>query len=809
MVDTMIRLHEDNSTDFDKIGICVLPDAISCEVVEERNGQFELEMTYSVEGRGYSELMLRRLLVVKPNPFDDPQPFRIYEMSKPINGIVTIRAEHISYDLSGYSVKPFNVTGVVLALSRLKTQSVVACPFDFTTDKSAGTSAFIVEKPSSIRSLLGGTEGSILDIYGGEYEFDRYNVKLWSARGENRGVSIRYGKNLTSLQQDENCANVYTHVYPYFYTEDTGLITLSNYVVAVPGTHNYTKILPLDLTDKFNAAPTQSELRTAAQAYISSNKLASPKVSLTVSFVQLSQSEEYKDYALLETVHLCDTVGVEFPKLGVSSQAKCIKTVYNVLTGKYKSIELGEARSNLASTVSDMQSASEEDITETSKFKAAVTHATQLITGGLGGYVVLHSSSGGETPDEILIMDKPTIESATNVWRWNKNGLGHSKTGYNGSYGLAMTYDGQIVATKITSGTLDASKITVIHLSASSIDTGTMNAARIKGGTLSLGGASNGNGIIEIFNSSNQRVGRWDNGALYIGNIISNLSSPNTKIDTAGAITAKSLTANNYVYVNGNSSSLIKIPYTDSSYYSQFDKNGLSCRGSFSGSIAVATINPGSRGFGVQVNSNTGGNYASLYVNGSEPNVFLYRSGTTMYHTHLDKNTLLFYTTQSTGGSESVVDYTYYGRTGYVVDSKYGTKSAMVRTKDYLNRLLYCYETPSPMFGDVGEGLIAEDGKSFITIDSAFAETVNLAQYQVFLQKYGAGECYVSQKNSTYFIVEGTPGLSFGWELKAKQKDHDQLRLDYFNTPIEESDLEYGGMLQTHIEELKSQREVA
>ena len=138
-----------------------------------------------------------------------------------------------------------------------------------------------------------------------------------------------------------------------------------------------------------------------------------------------------------------------------------------------------------------------------------------------------------------------------------------------------------------------------------------------------------------------------------------------------------------------------------------------------------------------------------------------------------------------------------------------GFKSRQVSTDNYGDRLLYCYETPSPMFGDVGEGTIAEDGKCYIWFDSIFAETVSLSQYQVFLQKYGNGDCWVSEKNSVFFIVEGTPGLSFGWEAKAKQSDFDQYRLENNNRIYPNDPTNYGLELEKHIEDIQHEREVA
>lgn len=456
----MIFLFDSIATEFTTGGMGSLSDPITCEVVEERNGEFELTMEYPVDGRHYADLLLRRLILAKPNPFGDPQPFRIYAISKPINGIVTVNAEHISYDMSGYAVKPFQVASIVLALQGLKSNSVVPCPFEFWTDKDVSTT-YAVTKPSSMRSLLGGTEGSILDIYGkGEYEFDKYSVKLWTNRGKDRGVTIRYGKNLTDLRQEENCSDVYTAVYPFWFSEEDGLVTLDDFVVRASGTYDYERIMPLDLSDKWQEAPTKEMLEEAASKYITDNNIGVPKVNLDVSFVQLAQSEEYKNYSLLETVRLCDTVSVEFPKLGVSAKSKCVKTVYDVIADRYISIELGENTQNsLAKTISAQTAAINKSPADSNILKTAVSNATKLITGGLGGHVILHSSTGDNRPDEILIMDTDNINTARKVWRWNKDGLGYSSTGYNGDFGLAMTSDGKIVADFIQTGTLSANRI--------------------------------------------------------------------------------------------------------------------------------------------------------------------------------------------------------------------------------------------------------------------------------------------------------------------------------------------------------------
>lgn len=488
MVDSLIILYDHDEEAFTSNGLGALPDAASCTVTEERNGGYEVEMEYPLTGSHFRDIQKRRILYVKPNPYDDPQPFRIYSITKPINGIVTVHAAHLSYDTSGSIVKlfPADAGSASAAMSYLKNFSVPSTPFTFFTNVGkSGTMS--VPKPSSIRSLLGGSDGSILDTFGGEYLFDKWNISLLESRGSNRGVTIRYGKNMTDLEQEENDTDFYTGVYPFWYSEseDGGLVTLSanDGIVNAPGNYDFVKIMPLDLSSEdFSKEttdsegytttiekPTEAELLAAAQKYIANNKIGIPKVSLDVSFVMLAQTEEYKDFARLETVKLCDTVTVEFEKLGVKTTAKCIKTVYNVLTDKYDSIELGEPKSSLAETVSN-QGTLIEEASDKSYMERAIQNATDLIMSGkLGGYVTV-------TKNEIYIADNKDLDKAVKVWRWNSGGLGYSSSGKDGPFGTAMTSDGKIVADYISTGNLDCSVLNVSNIHGDSILVDTIGA---------------------------------------------------------------------------------------------------------------------------------------------------------------------------------------------------------------------------------------------------------------------------------------------------------------------------------------------
>ena len=329
-----------------------------------------------------------------------------------------------------------------------------------------------------------------------------------------------------------------------------------------------------------------------------------------------------------------------------------------------------------------------------------------------------------------------------------------------------------------------------------------VNMDYLQTGTLKLGGSSNGNGLMEVFNSSGTRVGRWDNTALYIGNISSALTSPNTKITTTGAITTNSLTASAYIYVDGNTTSYIKIPTTGTEVYTELGRSGLKAC-AYSNHVIVGGNNQIGN-IEIRDTSENTSNTMEIY----RDHISIDRTSSSR-RSQLYYNKLYFYSVS--GGTTSTLSY--ISDSGASINgslSVSGSKNRLYETEDYGKRLLYSYETPSPFFGDIGDGVISSDGKCYIWIDSIFSETVSLNQYQVFLQKYGVGDCYVSECNPSYFIVEGTPNLAFAWELKAKQSDLDQRRLD---TPIDTEDIEddhdYGDDLMTHINTIRLERGVA
>jgi phage minor structural protein len=240
-------------------------------------------------------------------------------------------------------------------------------PFDFWSNVSGdrANKEFHNYKPTTVKSILGGVDGSILDTYGGEYEWDVFKVKLWQARGSDRNVHIRYGKNMTQYKQDESSNTVYTAVKPFWYKEQTNngnktytLVELEDTAdtpdkcVLIVNEPKYSKVLLLDMTSAFDDAPSISDLKDLTDQYIAAHQLTSPEVTITVSFVNLENSKEYDDIKSLQEIRLCDIVHVDFPRYNSFRSVKCEKTEYNVLAQRYDSITLGTIKTYLPGTIS-------------------------------------------------------------------------------------------------------------------------------------------------------------------------------------------------------------------------------------------------------------------------------------------------------------------------------------------------------------------------------------------------------------------------------------------------------------------------
>lgn len=455
-------LFPSTATEFNTHGLGVLTDAISCTVTEERNGAFELTMQYPDTGVHFAEITDRCIIYAIPSPYRAPQPFRIYRITRPMDGIIMVYAQHITYDLSGVPLNPFTAINAPDALSKLSLNAAVDSPFIFWTDKST-VASFAVSVPSSTRSVLGGSSGSILDVYGGEYEWDGFTVRLYGQRGYDNGVVISYGKNLTDIEQDRNISNVATGIYPYWTNAEGALVTCDPKIVNAPGTYDFTRVVPVDFSNDFETQPTQAQLQARAEKYVEDNKIGIPKTSITASFVQLEQFPEYEDLALLEKCDLCDTVTIRYPQLGVEAKAEIVKIDTDVLLERYNSVEIGDVRTNIADTIVGQQQEIKQKPSET-YLREAVLALTETILGASGGAVRLLDTNNDGMPDTLYIADDPDPTKARNVWRFNHEGWGASDSGYNGPFSYGATLKNGMVADFITAGTLNADLVNIVNL---------------------------------------------------------------------------------------------------------------------------------------------------------------------------------------------------------------------------------------------------------------------------------------------------------------------------------------------------------
>lgn len=426
-------------------GLGILSDAISCYVEQERNGIYELTMEYAASGIHAKDIALRRIIKAKPNPTDAPQLFRIDRISKVMNNRFTVFGKHISYDLSGYEITSGTASSAAGACALLQSK---ASGYSITTDKTT-TGNFKIDTPASVRSYFGGKEGSFLDVFGtAEIKYDNFHIQFLLHAGEDRGVTIRYKKNLLELSQEIDMNNLYTHVICFFKNEDAMVVGEK---VATGLTLDVPRTLTVDVSGEYpNTPPTVSQLTARATTYISQNNLTVPSNNIKLDFVQSGE--------LANRVDLCDTVTIYYEALGITrANCKCIRTRYDCIREKYTETEFGDVQSNLTDTIVNASKTLAEK-PSTSAMTNAITHATEMITGNLGGYVILHDSNGDGKPDEILIMNTENPETSTEIWRWNKNGLGFANS-YDGNYETAITQDGQIVANFITAGVLNASII--------------------------------------------------------------------------------------------------------------------------------------------------------------------------------------------------------------------------------------------------------------------------------------------------------------------------------------------------------------
>ncbi|NVS04566.1 phage tail protein, partial [Listeria monocytogenes] len=470
-------------------GLGTLTNIANAVVSEERQGAFTFSFTYyapndfdddyEIQKVLFENLKKRAVVKVKVNDFDGEKLFRIDESQfDAIGEFKEITAIAIAqYDLAANSFVGVDKKSITPATALNEVLRAAVVPNKFTAWSDISITSNYKLDYKTVAEAIAGTEGSIIDTWRTELEWDDFTIRLWKNRGTNRGVRIAYAKNLVGLVETET-GDVTTRIIPFARIDD-GVggeieLRLSETVIDAENV-NETEIplaLPVDFSSEMQDAgyTTEDKLRTLAQAWFEKTGNNIPKISLEVDFVQLAKTEEYKEFAVLEQVALFDTVEVWHERYNKKIETRVNKYTYDPIDELYLTLELGDAKYSLSAS-SEMSARENAQLADKingnySFIEDAIKKATDLITGNSGGYVVLYPPS---RPAEIMIMDTEDVTTSKDVLRINKSGIGFSSSGIDGPYETAWTLDGDFNAKFITAGTLRAIDIEGVTITGSTV----------------------------------------------------------------------------------------------------------------------------------------------------------------------------------------------------------------------------------------------------------------------------------------------------------------------------------------------------
>lgn len=435
-----------SETAFASHGIGNLVDAISCNV-DMKDEQYELSMEYPVDGSHFSDIGQNKFILAKPNQTDDPQPFRVYRITKPINGRVTVYGRHLGYDLSGIPVQPFKATSAADFATKLAANVLVTCPFTFQTD-IVKTEDLEFDYPMSAREMI----IQWAETYGGELVFDKYTVRLVQSAGQNRGVLIRYGVDLVDATMEENISSCATGIVPYYLEAQSKHLVVGS-VLNAQGTFDHVKIIPVDVSDYIvSTNPSVQDVDDVGLIWLDENSIGRPEMSLKLSYAQIGQ-----------TVRQGDTITVKVERIGIDVLAKVTQTVYDVIKERYTSVNVGDIRDTFAA-----------DIYDASRLKTGLLNLKRIKDKSITSVKMASGSV-----NERVIGDE-----AVSTWKLKDNAVVGSKV-LDGEIGGSKITDGAITSPKLYDGAVTAPKINSHAVGINKLDstvTGFFN------GTLSFSG---------------------------------------------------------------------------------------------------------------------------------------------------------------------------------------------------------------------------------------------------------------------------------------------------------------------------------
>ena len=356
-------LYKANETNFEHLGVSVLSDASKCYVSRERNGIYILEFDYPVNGKDVDKIKEGMYIKADAGYRTKNQRFIVSKITKTQNEF-KLYCQHISQvKTTMNAIRPDITVTSVSAMGALRAwrDNLLDSREEFFVQSDISTlnsTTWRVENIENARDALGGKAGSILDVWGGEYEFDNLNITLHRSMGIDNPTIIAYGKNLLDLEQEQSILETYTSVFPFKkYTDDNNreqLITLPE--ILLDSTHlnkfTYRRILKVDFSSDENIKSVE-QLRSKAKSYIKSNNVGVPKTNLKINYQDLSKVEGVFDNPALEQIDLCDRLKVYYNELGILNEnAKVVKVIWDVILEENHEIEVGDGRSSFTDSTS-------------------------------------------------------------------------------------------------------------------------------------------------------------------------------------------------------------------------------------------------------------------------------------------------------------------------------------------------------------------------------------------------------------------------------------------------------------------------
>ncbi|NEZ80395.1 hypothetical protein EXM60_14710 [Clostridium botulinum] len=796
----MIKIFEPNTIDFTTNGVAILTNAIDPEIIEELNGAYSLSFKYPIEEpkvvqgiiqanntvisreslmvgtKGKANLMPKSYFLQEDYiVYSNKQAFRIYNVKKDMS-MITVNCRHIFYDLLDNfleDVRPTNLNRID-ALQWVLERTQYPNGFTFNGNLGPTATRYFIRK--NVVEAIMGQEG-ILETWGGEIVRDNFNIGIWDNRGNDRGVLIQGGKNLLGIEDDLNTDNVVTRIMPTGLDENDTVIMLPEKYIDSPNIDKYPhpKIRHLHYGDiKVNAETgiTKDDvirlLRLRVKDLYEIEKVDIPEVNYKVDFVELSKTDQYKDYISLEKVEVGDTVTVRYDKTNLDIKAKVIKTTKKLKGNVWlnEKVELGNFKNNVATSLNKIDAITTDD----GKVKGEAIWGT--IDATKASLKAMADSAETQVERAIIFEDNdptsPTYgamclgtrgfqiakEMTNNQWQWTTFGTGQGFTADLIRAGVLQSYDGTL---RIDLGggalnTYDFKGYPAIRISNQNLyfydtqptgqQTGILYTSHRTGDETKTG----------------LGIAHYDNKEMILGYYSPTVSSYysyivfdkyRTRPETNDAMTfweGADMTGCALKWYDGK---------TQKGYVGN-DTTSKALRISFLG-------DNNSIGFGKE----TPGQYENHF-------------SCTDWRNNANGSGFV-----SWQNAEFVKDVNIFGNLW-----ARGTKNCLIETKDYGEVLINAYETLGYYFGDLGRGYVGDDGKAYVEIEDLVTQSMNTdIPYHVvfteivpeFLTDQNCRDrapLRLIKTTPTYFVLKGEPGAEFTWELKAKRRGYENHRAE-------------------------------